>query len=187
MLVWTKRIVNCWLPSCCCSHPSVSFIQSIHVLPNAGRQGSWTFATTPSWPFVLMLVPCTQPGSACFVRKPEDLNLTLSRLRTPARTWSAGRGVWLAPEIAVPGRLDALSYQRLDAIERRFEVSGNRFTSTRHSSLLPSPATTNPDPPSHSRRLPLRDRAAGLPSAVAHQPRSRPPMRAARLSIRVSA
>ena len=100
---------------------------------------------------------------------------------------SAGRGVWLAPEIAVPGRLDALNYQRLDAIERRLEVSGNRFTSTRHSSLLPSPATTNPDPPSHSRRLPLRDRAAGLPSAVAHQPRSRPPMRAARLSIRVSA
>src|ERR1700745_3985959 len=37
------------------------------------------------------------------------------------------------------------------------------FTSTAHSSLLPSPATTNPDPPSHSQRLAARDRAAGLP------------------------
>jgi DNA-binding transcriptional LysR family regulator len=36
---------------------------------------------------------------------------------------SAGRGVWLAPEIAVPSRLDAINYHRLDAIERRFEVS----------------------------------------------------------------
>jgi DNA-binding transcriptional LysR family regulator len=36
---------------------------------------------------------------------------------------SAGRGVWLAPEIAVHGHLGAVNYQRLDAIERRFEVS----------------------------------------------------------------
>jgi DNA-binding transcriptional LysR family regulator len=36
---------------------------------------------------------------------------------------SAGRGVWLAPEIAVPSRLNAIDYYRLDAIERRFEVS----------------------------------------------------------------
>src|SRR4029077_14966258 len=41
--------------------------------------------------------------------------------------------------------------------------SANHFTSTPHSSLLPSPATTNPDPPSHSQRLAARDRAAGLP------------------------
>ncbi len=35
---------------------------------------------------------------------------------------AAGRGVWLAPEIAVPARLEAVNYQRLEAIERRFEV-----------------------------------------------------------------
>jgi DNA-binding transcriptional LysR family regulator len=35
---------------------------------------------------------------------------------------SAGRGVWLAPEIAVPGRVEAINYQRLDAIERRLEM-----------------------------------------------------------------
>jgi DNA-binding transcriptional LysR family regulator len=35
---------------------------------------------------------------------------------------AAGRGVWLAPEIAVPSRLEAINYQRLDAIERRLEV-----------------------------------------------------------------
>ncbi len=34
-----------------------------------------------------------------------------------------GRGVWLVPEIAVHSRLDAINYQRLDAIERRLEVS----------------------------------------------------------------
>jgi hypothetical protein len=37
------------------------------------------------------------------------------------------------------------------------------LTSTPHSSLLSSPATTNQDPPSHSQCLPARDRAAGLP------------------------
>jgi DNA-binding transcriptional LysR family regulator len=36
---------------------------------------------------------------------------------------AAGRGVLLAPEIAVPARLEAVNYQRLDAIERRFEVT----------------------------------------------------------------
>ena len=36
---------------------------------------------------------------------------------------AAGRGVWLAPEIAVHGRLEAINYQRLDAIERRLKVS----------------------------------------------------------------
>jgi DNA-binding transcriptional LysR family regulator len=36
---------------------------------------------------------------------------------------SAGRGVWLAPEMAVHGHFGAVNYQRLDAIERRFEVS----------------------------------------------------------------
>ena len=35
---------------------------------------------------------------------------------------SAGRGVWLAPEIAVPSRVEAINYQRLDAIERRLEM-----------------------------------------------------------------
>jgi len=35
---------------------------------------------------------------------------------------SAGRGVWLAPEIAVPNRVEAINYQRLDAIERRLEM-----------------------------------------------------------------
>jgi DNA-binding transcriptional LysR family regulator len=35
---------------------------------------------------------------------------------------AAGRGVWLAPEIAVHNLLEAINYQRLDAIERRLEV-----------------------------------------------------------------
>src|SRR5260370_37029311 len=34
-----------------------------------------------------------------------------------------GRGVWLVPEIAVHSRLAAINYQRLDAVERRLEVS----------------------------------------------------------------
>jgi hypothetical protein len=38
-----------------------------------------------------------------------------------------------------------------------------RLTSNPHSSLLPLPATTNLDRPFHSRRLPERDHAAGLP------------------------
>jgi LysR substrate binding domain len=36
---------------------------------------------------------------------------------------AAGRGVWLAPEIAVHSRLESINYQRLNAIERRLEVS----------------------------------------------------------------
>ena len=35
---------------------------------------------------------------------------------------SAGRGVWLAPEIAVLRPVEAINYQRLDAIERRLEM-----------------------------------------------------------------
>ena len=35
---------------------------------------------------------------------------------------AAGRGIWLAPEIAVPSRVEAINYQRLDAIERRLEM-----------------------------------------------------------------
>jgi DNA-binding transcriptional LysR family regulator len=35
---------------------------------------------------------------------------------------AAGRGVWLAPEIAVPTRLETVNYQRLEEIERRHEM-----------------------------------------------------------------
>jgi DNA-binding transcriptional LysR family regulator len=35
---------------------------------------------------------------------------------------AAGRGVWLAPEIAVPTRLEAVNYQRLEEIERNYEM-----------------------------------------------------------------
>ena len=47
--------------------------------PKHARQRSWTFATTRSWPFVLLLVPCMQAGSTCSARKPEDLKLILSQ------------------------------------------------------------------------------------------------------------
>jgi DNA-binding transcriptional LysR family regulator len=33
---------------------------------------------------------------------------------------AAGRGVWLAPEIAVRARLEAVNYQRLETIERKY-------------------------------------------------------------------
>jgi LysR family transcriptional regulator, benzoate and cis,cis-muconate-responsive activator of ben and cat genes len=35
---------------------------------------------------------------------------------------AAGRGVWLAPEIAVPTRLEAVNYQRLEEIEPKYEL-----------------------------------------------------------------
>jgi LysR family transcriptional regulator, benzoate and cis,cis-muconate-responsive activator of ben and cat genes len=35
---------------------------------------------------------------------------------------AAGRGVWLAPEIAVSARLEAVNYQRLEEIKRKYEL-----------------------------------------------------------------
>ena len=64
-------------------------------------------------------------GSARFVRKPEDLNLVLSIANSSEDMISmvaAGRGVWLASEIAVPAHLESVNYQRLEQIKREREL-----------------------------------------------------------------